>query len=138
MAVRRVGGEDVVSGAVDHRGVRVERVDDGTADNGATDFGGATEERSGRLFAPVLAAQFMPQLDTFIVNVAAPTIRTELGASGTELQLVVAGYTISYDVLLIIGTGLGGPPGHDGHILPGSRSSPPPRSPADWLWTPGS
>ncbi|MET8129266.1 hypothetical protein ABZV67_16860 [Streptomyces sp. NPDC005065] len=87
VAVGRVGGEDAVSGAVDHRGVRAGRVDDGTAGNGATDFDGATEEHSGRLLAPFLAAPFMAQLDTFIVDVAAPTIRTELGASGTGLRL---------------------------------------------------
>ncbi|MFE4957224.1 hypothetical protein ACFRCW_24845 [Streptomyces sp. NPDC056653] len=81
VAVGRVGGEDAVSGAVDHRGVRAGRVDDGTAGNGAT------EEHSGRLLAPFLAAPFMAQLDTFIVDVAAPTIRTELGASGTGLRL---------------------------------------------------
>ncbi len=99
--------------------MRVERVDDGTADNGATDFGGATEEHSGRLLAPFLAAPFMAQLDTFIVNLAAPAIRTEPGASGAGLQLVVAGYTISYDVLLIIGTRLVGPLGHDRAHLAG-------------------
>ncbi|MFD5062433.1 hypothetical protein [Streptomyces sp. NPDC058394] len=76
---------------MDHRGVRVERVDECTADNGATDFDGATDEHCGRLLAPVLAAQFMARLDTFIVNVAAPTIRTELGASGTGLQFVARG-----------------------------------------------
>ncbi|GAA3484642.1 MFS transporter [Streptomyces yanii] len=79
---------------------------DGTTDNGVTDG------RPGRLLALVLAAQFMALLDTFIVNVAAPTIRTELGASGAGLQLVVAGYTITYAVLLITGARLGGLLGH--------------------------
>ncbi|WP_392670432.1 MFS transporter [Streptomyces sp. LN785] len=82
-----------------------------TSKDGATDDGTA-DTRSGRLLALVLAAQFMALLDTFIVNVAAPTIRTELGASGAGLQLVVAGYTISYAVLLITGARLGGLLGH--------------------------
>ncbi|WP_411079000.1 MFS transporter [Streptomyces sp. cmx-18-6] len=60
----------------------------------------------------VLAAQFMALLDTFIVNVAAPTIRGELGTSGAGLQLVVAGYTVAYAVLLITGARLGGLFGH--------------------------
>ncbi|ORT61984.1 MFS transporter [Streptomyces sp. CB03238] len=60
----------------------------------------------------VLAAQFMALLDTFIVNVAAPTIRTELAASGSALQLVIAGYTIAYAILLITGARLGDLLGH--------------------------
>ncbi|MFD9796516.1 MFS transporter [Streptomyces sp. NPDC059070] len=60
----------------------------------------------------MLAAQFMALLDVFIVNVAAPTIRLELHASGAALQLVVAGYTIAYAVLLIIGARLGVLLGH--------------------------
>ncbi|WP_327236676.1 MFS transporter [Streptomyces sp. NBC_01317] len=64
------------------------------------------------LLAVVLAAQFMALLDVFIVNVAAPTIRTELHASGAGLQMVIAGYTISYAVLLITGARLGDLLGH--------------------------
>ncbi|MFJ2769545.1 MFS transporter [Streptomyces sp. NPDC087300] len=71
-----------------------------------------TDNRRGRLLAVVLAAQFMAPLDTFIVNVAAPTIRTELHASGAGLQLVIAGYTITYAVLLITGARLGERIGH--------------------------
>ncbi|THA60033.1 MFS transporter [Streptomyces sp. A0958] len=54
----------------------------------------------------------MAMLDIFIVNVAAPTIRADLGASGAGLQLVVAGYTVSYAVLLVAGARLGGVFGH--------------------------
>ncbi len=71
-----------------------------------------TDNRPGRLLAIVLAAQFMALLDVFIVNVAVPTIGTELHASGAELQLVVAGYAISYSVLLITGARLGDLLGH--------------------------
>ncbi|MFI5748038.1 MFS transporter [Streptomyces sp. NPDC051644] len=71
-----------------------------------------TDKRPGRVLALVLAAQFMALLDIFIVNVAAPTIRSELGASGAGLQLIVAGYTITYAVLLITGARLGGLLGH--------------------------
>ncbi|KJY24485.1 transporter [Streptomyces sp. NRRL S-495] len=49
----------------------------------------------------------MAVLDTAIVNVAVPTIRTDLHASGAALQFVVAGYTIAYAVLLITGARLG-------------------------------
>ncbi|MFF3317837.1 MFS transporter [Streptomyces sp. NPDC003035] len=73
---------------------------------------GGTDNRPGLLLGVVLAAQFMALLDVFIVNVAAPTIRTELSASGAGLQLVVAGYTVAYAVLLITGARLGDRLGH--------------------------
>ncbi|MFI9253426.1 MFS transporter [Streptomyces sp. NPDC053069] len=60
----------------------------------------------------MLAALFMAALDVFIVNVAAPTIGSELHASGADLQLVIAGYTISYSVLMITGARLGDRLGH--------------------------
>ncbi|MFE0510882.1 MFS transporter [Streptomyces sp. NPDC058964] len=71
-----------------------------------------TDNRSRLLLAVVLAAQFMAVLDVFIVNVAAPTIGSELHASGADLQLVVAGYAITYSVLLITGARLGDRLGH--------------------------
>jgi MFS family permease len=55
----------------------------------------------------LLTGQFMALLDVTIVNVAMPTIGRELRASGAALQLVVAGYTISYAMLLITGARLG-------------------------------
>ncbi|MER5749993.1 MFS transporter [Streptomyces sp. NPDC002088] len=60
----------------------------------------------------MLAAQFMALLDVFIVNVAAPTIGSDLHASGADLQLVIAGYAITYAVLLITGARLGDRLGH--------------------------
>jgi MFS family permease len=55
----------------------------------------------------LLAGQFMALLDVTIVNVAMPTIGRSLHASGAELQLVVAGYTVSYAMMLITGARLG-------------------------------
>jgi MFS family permease len=55
----------------------------------------------------LLAGQFMALLDVTIVNVAMPTIGRSLHASGAELQLVVAGYTVSYAMLLITGARMG-------------------------------
>jgi MFS family permease len=71
-----------------------------------------TDNRPRLLLAVLLTALFMAALDVFIVNVAAPTIGTELRASGADLQLVVAGYAISYSVLLITGARLGDRLGH--------------------------
>jgi len=61
----------------------------------------------GRLLFLLLAGQFMALLDASIVNVAAPTLRADLHASGAGLQLIIAGYTIAYAVLLITGSRLG-------------------------------
>ncbi|MFI2432137.1 MFS transporter [Streptomyces sp. NPDC018693] len=72
----------------------------------------ATDNRPRALLAVLLAAQFMALLDVFIVNVAAPTIGSDLHASGADLQLVVAGYAITYAVLLITGARLGDRFGH--------------------------
>jgi MFS family permease len=59
------------------------------------------------MLAVLLVGQFMALLDVTIVNVAMPTIGTDLSASGASLQLVVAGYTVSYAMLLITGARLG-------------------------------
>lgn len=71
-----------------------------------------TDNRPRRVLAVVLAAQFMALLDVFIVNVAAPTIGSSLHASGADLQLVIAGYAITYSVLLITGARIGDRLGH--------------------------
>ena len=55
----------------------------------------------------LLAGQFMALLDVTIVNVAMPTIGRSLHATGAELQLVMAGYTVSYAMMLITGARLG-------------------------------
>jgi len=68
--------------------------------------------RPGAVLGVLLAGQFMAILDVSIVNVAAPTLRADLHASGAGLQLVVAGYIISYAVLLISGARLGDRFGH--------------------------
>ncbi|WP_412542254.1 MFS transporter [Longispora sp. K20-0274] len=66
-----------------------------------------TTARTGWLLATVLAGLFMAILDVSIVNVAVPAIRADLGASGSGLQLIIAGYIIAYAMLLITGARLG-------------------------------
>ena len=66
----------------------------------------------GPLLWTVLIAMFMAVLDVAVVNVALPTIHTELHASGAGLQLAVSGYTISYAVLIVTGARLGDLWGH--------------------------
>ncbi|MEV8636805.1 MFS transporter [Streptosporangium sp. NPDC051023] len=60
------------------------------------------------LLTVILTGQFMAILDVSIVNVASPVIRSDLGASGSGLQMIISGYTIAYAMLLITGARLGG------------------------------
>ncbi|MEU7239383.1 MFS transporter [Streptomyces sparsogenes] len=99
------------SGAVDDAG--------GSSRSDATDNRARRAAGPGRLLAIVLTGQLMAVIDVFIVNVAVPTLRTDLHASGAGTQLVVAGYTISYAVLLIIGARLGALIGHRQAFLAG-------------------
>ena len=55
------------------------------------------------LFAPV----FMVILDVFIVNVTAPSLRADLGATDSDLQWIVAAYLLTYAISLITGGRLG-------------------------------
>jgi MFS family permease len=55
----------------------------------------------------VLLAAALPLVDFFIVNVALPTIGTDLSAGESVLELVVAGYGVAYAVLLVLGGRLG-------------------------------
>jgi EmrB/QacA subfamily drug resistance transporter len=59
------------------------------------------------ILAVVLVVEIMDLLDGTIVNVAAPTIRTDLGASTTSLQWIVGGYALALAVGLVIGGRLG-------------------------------
>ncbi|TDW23800.1 MFS transporter [Kribbella kalugense] len=59
------------------------------------------------MLAVLLLGQFMALLDTFVVNVAMPTIGANFHASGAWLQLVVGGYMVAYAMTLITGARLG-------------------------------
>ncbi|MCY0920579.1 MULTISPECIES: MFS transporter [unclassified Streptomyces] len=51
----------------------------------------------------VMVGMFMAILDSFIVVVAGPAIQADLGASVGQLQWILAGYQLSYAVLMITG-----------------------------------
>jgi MFS family permease len=63
--------------------------------------------RASLALLALVAGQFMANVDTAVANVAAPAIHADLGASGSQLQLVVSGFALSYAVLLITGARLG-------------------------------
>jgi len=61
----------------------------------------------GLAMGVLIFASFMDLLDATIVNVALPSIRTDLGASGAQLEWVVGGYLLAFAVLMITGGRLG-------------------------------
>src|ERR1700743_3461285 len=91
-----------------------ESLESGRWVSGAEDGPG---RRGWAMLALLLAGPLMALLDVTIVNVAIPTIARSLHASGAELQLVVAGYTVSYAMLLITGARLGDILGGGGGVL---------------------
>src|SRR6202012_812476 len=73
----------------------------------------------GVALAVALAGQLMGVIDVNNVNVSVPAMHGTLGASGAGLQLIVAGYTIAYAVLLVTGARLGDILGHRRTYLAG-------------------
>lgn len=65
------------------------------------------QPRRWLILATVAIGTFMAILDVFIVNVAIPSISKGLGASFSEIELVIASYTLAYAVLVITGGRLG-------------------------------
>lgn len=65
------------------------------------------EPRRWTMFVILLVGAFLPPLDFFIVNVALPSIRADLGASASAEQLVISSYAALYAVTLTTGGRLG-------------------------------
>ena len=61
------------------------------------------DRRRWIVLAVIVAAQFMVVLDVAIVNVALPTIKTDLNFSQESLQWVVTAYSILFGGVLLLG-----------------------------------
>jgi predicted MFS family arabinose efflux permease len=72
--------------------------------------GEAADRKRWRALAVSLVAAFMSLLDVSIVNVALPSIQRGLGASVGTVQWVVAGYALTFGLVLV-------PAGRLGDIL---------------------
>src|SRR2546427_2870973 len=57
--------------------------------------------------AVMLCAVFLAAVDFNVVTIAIPSIQRGLGTNFSEMQLIVAGYALSFAVLLITGGRLG-------------------------------
>jgi predicted MFS family arabinose efflux permease len=75
--------------------------------NGRPRNGPRPRHRSETALVVVLAGQAMATMDGSILTVAAPSLRASLDASGAELQLVVAMYTMAFAALVVTGARLG-------------------------------
>ena len=73
---------------------------------------GATPRRAWRALSVLLIGMFMSLLDSTIVNVALPTIRTSLNASEATLSWIVSGYALAFGLALIPAGRLGDRFGH--------------------------
>src|SRR5216684_5584852 len=78
------------------------------------DVAPTTERSSGRWFALIVLClgSLMIVLDVTIVNVALPSIRQDLGFSGTSLAWVVNAYMLTFGGFLLLGGRLGDLYGH--------------------------
>lgn len=74
--------------------------------------------RTAILFT-MCAGMFLVQLDVTVVNVALPTLGSELHADVPQLQWVVVGYSVVLAALLLTGGALGDVLGHRGVVLTG-------------------
>src|SRR3954453_10367692 len=63
----------------------------------------ARKDRRWSALALIVTAQFMVILDVAIVNVALPSIKTDLNFSQTNLQWVVSSYAILFGGTLLLG-----------------------------------
>ncbi len=63
--------------------------------------------RKGAILAAVCLAAFAINIDTTIINVALPSLTRELGAGTSDLQWIVAGYSLSFSALVLAAGSLG-------------------------------
>ena len=78
-----------------------------------------TERRNWLALAVLLIGAFMALLVTTIVNVAFPTIRTNLAASNATLSWIVSGYALAFGLALIPAGRVGDRVGHKSVFVAG-------------------
>jgi EmrB/QacA subfamily drug resistance transporter len=94
---------------------RAQPAGDGPATSTAPD----PDPHRWRALGVCLAIGFITMLDVSIVNVALPSIERSLGADASQLQLIVAGYTLAFGLVLVPAGRLGDARGRRGLFLLG-------------------
>jgi MFS family permease len=74
---------------------------------GNAGHGGERYPRRWLAAATMIGAATMDLIDITIVNVALPTIRSDLDASGTQLQWVVSAYMLAFAAALSVAGSFG-------------------------------
>jgi EmrB/QacA subfamily drug resistance transporter len=67
----------------------------------------SNEGRKWWVLVAMVFGLFMPMLDNLVVNVALPTIQTELGAGVSGLQWIIDAYTLTFASFMLTGGALG-------------------------------
>jgi MFS family permease len=75
--------------------------------------------RPGWALGALLGAMFLGNVDVAVANIAGPSIRAGLHASGGELELIVSGYTLAYAAALVTSARLGETHGYRRMFLAG-------------------
>jgi len=78
-----------------------------------------SSRRAWLAMSVLLAGMFMALLDTTIVNVALPTIRTSLDASESTLSWIISGYALAFGLVLIPAGRIGDRFGHKWDFIVG-------------------
>ncbi|MEZ5144882.1 MAG: MFS transporter [Acidimicrobiales bacterium] len=73
----------------------------------------------GLLLLVACVGSFVTALDTTVLNIALPSLRTDLGAGAAELQWIVAIYPLVFAALIFLGGALGDVHGHRRVLLGG-------------------
>jgi MFS family permease len=110
---------------------------DAAADPAAT-AGAAVYPRRWLAAVVMIGAALMDMIDITVVNVALPTIRSDLGASGTQLEWVVSAYMLAFAAVLISRAASATCSGASGCSWPASPGSGSPAWPPGWRRTPPS
>src|SRR2546429_7738784 len=98
---------------------------------------GTLDRRRWIALAVIVAAQFMVVLDVAIVNVALPSIRTDLNFSQESLQWVITAYSIFFGGILLLGGRLADLLGRRRLFMAGLPPLPPPPPPPPPPWAAG-
>ncbi|MER5748480.1 MFS transporter [Streptomyces sp. NPDC002088] len=78
------------------------------------------EDRAARRVLTVcLAAGVTTLLDQSVLNIAVPSLRQSLSAGATDVQWIVAGYSLAFGLMLVPGGSLGDVRGRKGLFLVG-------------------
>src|SRR2546430_15898221 len=85
----------------------------------AVTAGAAAYPRRWLAAVVMIGAALMDMIDLTVVNVALPTIRSDLGASGTQLEWVVSAYMLAFAAVLIIAGSIRGLVGRQPGFLAG-------------------